>query len=42
MGKYDILFKYIDLFSDDTFGEWFFDKENDGSITHSNRIRKKH
>ena len=34
MGKYDILFKYIDLFSNDTFGEWFFDKENDGSITH--------
>ena len=34
MGKYDILFKYIDLFSNDTFGEWFFDKENDGSITY--------
>ena len=34
MGKYDILFKYIDLFSNDTFGEWFFDKENDGSIAH--------
>ena len=34
MGKYDILFKYIDLFSNDTFGEWFFDRENDGSIAH--------
>ena len=34
MEKYDILFKYIDLFSNDTFGEWFFDKENDGSIAH--------
>lgn len=34
MGIYDILFKYIDLFSDDTFGEWFFDKENDGSMEH--------
>lgn len=34
MEKYDILFKYIDLFSNDTFGEWFFDRENDGSIAH--------
>ena len=34
MGKYDILFKYIDFFSNDTFGEWFFDRENDGSIAH--------
>ena len=34
MGKYDILSKYIDLFSNDTFGEWFFDRENDGSIAH--------
>ena len=34
MVKYDILFKYIDLFLGDSFGEWFFDKENDGSMAH--------
>ena len=34
MWKYDILFKYIDLFCNDTFGEWFIDKENDGSMEH--------
>ena len=34
MGKYDVLFKYIDLFSDDVFGEWIVDTENDGSMVH--------
>ena len=31
MGKYDILFKYIDLLADDAFGELFIDKKNDAS-----------
>lgn len=34
MGKYDILYKYIDVFSNDTFGEWFIDKKTDGSAEH--------
>ncbi len=32
MGKYDILFKHIDLLSDENWGEYFFDKENYGSM----------
>lgn len=34
MGKYDELTKYIPLIKDDSFGEWVFDKENDGSMEH--------
>lgn len=34
MGNYDILLKYIELCSTDDIGEWFIDKENDGSMAH--------
>ncbi len=34
MSKYDILTKYLSLFSDDNIGKWFVDTENDGSFEH--------
>ena len=34
MGKYDNLIKYLTIFSDNDLGEWFVDKENDGSMQH--------
>ena len=38
MGKYDELTKYIPLIRDDSFGEWIFDKENDGSMEHPSHM----
>ena len=34
MSKFEIVTKYIDLLENDKFGEWFVDKENDGSKEH--------
>lgn len=34
MAKYELLTKYIHVFENDDFGEWFIDKENDGSMEH--------
>ncbi len=34
MGKYELVTKYIDLLENDSLGEWFVDKENDGSKEH--------
>ena len=34
MAKYDNLIKYLTKFSDNNFGEWFVDKQNDGSMQH--------
>lgn len=34
MAKYELLTKYIHVFENGNFGEWFIDKENDGSMEH--------
>ena len=34
MAKYELLTKYIHVFENGDFGEWFIDKENDGSMEH--------
>ena len=34
MAKYELLTKYIQVFENGDFGEWFIDKENDGSMEH--------
>ena len=34
MAKYELLTKYIHVFENGDFGEWFIDKENDGSKEH--------
>ena len=34
MAKYELLTKYIYVFENGDFGEWFIDKENDGSMEH--------
>lgn len=34
MAKYELVTKYIHLFENGDFGEWFIDKENDGSMEH--------
>ena len=34
MSKYSRLTKYIDLLANENFGEWFIDKENDGTMEH--------
>ena len=34
MSKYELLTKHIPTFERNDFGEWFVDKENDGSMEH--------
>ena len=34
MSKYELLTKHIPTFESNDFGEWFVDKENDGSMEH--------
>ena len=34
MSKFELLTKHIETFESDNFGEWFIDKENDGSPEH--------
>ena len=34
MSKYELLTKHISTFESNNFGEWFVDKENDGSTEH--------
>ena len=34
VGKFELLTKYIPIFEGNDFGEWFIDRENDGSIEH--------
>ena len=34
MAKYELLTKHIQVFENGDFGEWFIDKENDGSMEH--------
>ena len=34
MAKYELVTKYIHLFENGDFGEWFIDKENVGSMEH--------
>ena len=34
MKKYEQLTKFLDIFCDNNFGEWFIDRENDGSLEH--------
>ena len=39
MSKYELLTKHISTFESNDFGEWFVDKENDGSMEHPIPIR---
>lgn len=38
MGVYTSLIKYLDLFSNISFGEWYFDTQNDGTMEHPIQI----
>ena len=38
MKKYVQLTKFIDIFSKENFGEWFIDRENDGTREHPKQM----